>query len=66
MVGGTGRTGKLVLIILPVPALMAPVVPLVVAPTMVKGVVVPPLWRIVIFPSIAPFWPALQILTLIQ
>ena len=57
---------KGVLIILPVPALMAAAVPLVVELLMIKGVVVPPLWRIVTFPSRAPLCPALQILTVIQ
>ena len=52
----------MVLIILPVPALIALTVPLVAELPMIKGVVVPPLWRIVIFPLPAPTRPALQIL----
>ena len=54
------------MIILPVPALMAAAVPLVAELPMIKGVVVPPLCRIVIFPSPAPPLPALQTLTLVQ
>jgi len=64
VLGGTG-TEKGILIIFPVPASMALNAPLVVALPMIKGVVVPPLCRIVTLPLPAPLSPALQTLTLL-
>jgi hypothetical protein len=53
---------KVVLMVLPTPALIAPKVPLVAELPTMKGVVVPPPWRIVIAPSPAVDCPTLQIL----
>ena len=47
---------------LPSPPLIAPSVPLTDASPTVKGVVIPPPWRIVIVPSPAPAIPPLQML----
>ena len=62
VIGGAENILVIGIVLAPAPALIAPVVPLIDELPTVKGVVIPPPWRMVTAPSPAPLRPALQML----